>query len=145
MKKKFNVIISLGSNSLNSKYYINLAYKFIKAKFEIVKTTKIKITEPFGFREQNRFYNVLIQINTHFFPGKLIKFFSKIEAKLNKGNEKKVFWGERNIDIDIIKFEDLNIYSNVLIIPHQGIRDRKYLQELLSELEESKLIPQNDK
>lgn len=134
MNKFYNVILSLGSNSENAKYYLNLAYKELSKYFQIIENTGIIKTEPFGYKEQNYFFNVLIYAKSKYLPGKIMKIIKKIEKHYNKSNKKEIFWGKRNIDIDIIKFDDLNIFSNNLIIPHPGLKDRKYLQEMILKL-----------
>ncbi|MCX8058037.1 MAG: 2-amino-4-hydroxy-6-hydroxymethyldihydropteridine diphosphokinase [Spirochaetes bacterium] len=140
MKEFYYVTLSLGSNTNNAKHYLNLAFKALQSYFEIVDNTGILKSEPFGYKDQNDFYNALLIIKTKYLPGKLLKILQNIERKLNKNKNKNIFWGERIIDIDIIKFEDFNIFSNNLTIPHPGLRDRKYLKILMEKLNKIELL-----
>ena len=128
------VVVSLGSNSLDSKKILKEAINFISDKYKVVSQTEIVATDPFGNSRQNAFHNCLLVIETNILPYKLLSQFKKIENRYNKKKNKNVYWGERNLDLDIIKFGNYKFISNNLIIPHDGLLKRKYLQNLMENL-----------
>jgi len=60
-------------------------------------------------------------------PFALIFEIKKIEAKMGRKIEKKIYYEDRVIDIDIIFFEDLVIESKTLTIPHPHMHKRDFV------------------
>lgn len=139
MKNKYSVTISLGSNVVNGHSNIQKAIDIIGNKFYLKKVSKIYKTEPFGNLNQPPFFNAIIIIETTFLPIKLLNILKKVEKKFNQ-KKKSQFWGKRIIDLDILYFEDFEIVSNKLIIPHEGVYNREYIKQILSTISENKLI-----
>ena len=144
-KKEHKVILSLGSNNKNGLMVINEVCSMIARKFNVDKTTKIIKTKPFGNKNQPDFFNMLILISTEIFPFELLAKMKKIEQKYNSEKTKEQFWGQRNIDIDIIQYSDFTVFSQDLIIPHPGLKDREYLQQLMQQLNDIARIPDYQK
>ncbi len=136
----FRVIVSLGSNYGNSNKIILDSINTISKFFEIKKQTQIIETIPFGNINQNNFLNCLIEIETEYYPHKLFKCLKKIEKKYNKKYKKNVFWGSRALDLDIIQYDIIKLFSNNLIIPHDGLHKRDYLKKLMNEINDRKLL-----
>lgn len=133
MKSKYNVTIALGSNINEGYEIIKKVIDLISSKFYLRKASKIYKTQPYGNLNQPVFYNAIIIIETSFLPLKLLNYLKKIERKFNQ-KKKSQFWGKRIIDLDIIFFGDLEIVSNILIIPHEGVYKREFIKELLAKV-----------
>ena len=56
----------------------------------------------------------------------------KIESEL--GRIKRTRWQEREIDIDILFYNDIVYKNDLLTIPHIGIADRKFVLIPLNEI-----------
>ena len=69
----------------------------------------------------------------------LFNLCKKIEDKL--GRVKEVKWGPREIDLDILLFNDNKVIDHDLIIPHKEIKNRDFVLEPLLELEEDLVDP----
>jgi len=57
------------------------------------------------------------------------------------GRKKTTKWGERNIDIDILFYEDRIIESPKLTIPHPLIQERKFVLAPMREINNMFLHP----
>jgi 2-amino-4-hydroxy-6-hydroxymethyldihydropteridine diphosphokinase len=127
--------IALGSNKGNIFDNLKNAVRCFEndAKTAVVKKSSIYETKPFGYREQGNFLNAVIKINTNYLLKDLFNFIKEIEKKL--GRTESFRWGPREIDIDILLYDDL-VYSDELItIPHPGIPERDFVLVPLNEIE----------
>jgi 2-amino-4-hydroxy-6-hydroxymethyldihydropteridine diphosphokinase len=98
----------------------------------VKKLSSIYETDPIGYVEQEAFLNMVIKIETTYTPFELIDVTMEIEAKL--GRERKVHWGPRTIDLDILLYNQENIESEQLIVPHPRMKERAFVIIPLLEL-----------
>ena len=56
----------------------------------------------------------------------------KIES--DNGRERKIHWGPRTLDLDIVLFDDKIISEENLIIPHSDMHNRRFVLEPLCEI-----------
>jgi len=83
---------------------------------KIIQSTPILKNPPFGFQYQPDFYNTLIVISTTLTPMKLLKYLLHIEKRFHRRREFKD--APRTLDLDIIFYDDIQITSDRLTIPH---------------------------
>ena len=126
------VYIALGSNKGHKLEYLQLAVDLIFEKIgAIKKISKVYTTPALGF-EGNDFYNACIKVETQLKPKKLLKFLQEIESKLGRPKKTKVGYESREIDLDILFYDDVIINEKNLVIPHPEMERRKFvLQPLL--------------
>ena len=110
------VFIALGSNIGDKISNIKQSIHEIKKYGKVVNYGDIYISKPYGFKNQQNFFNTAILFLTNLQPMDLIKKLSLIETKLKKN--KKIENGPRKIDIDIIFYGKQNIANKKLTIPH---------------------------
>ena len=128
------VVLSLGSNIGNRQENLKKAVKSLEeSKLEILKISSIYETEPLGFKNQDKFYNIIIIAEYSDDPHALLNEIHKIEKKL--GREREFKNSPRTIDIDIITFNDKNIDTESLTIPHKEYMNRKFILIPLAEIE----------
>ncbi|PKF74419.1 2-amino-4-hydroxy-6-hydroxymethyldihydropteridine diphosphokinase [Chryseobacterium sp. PMSZPI] len=116
------VILLLGSNLGDQKKNLELAISKIRdAGNEISQISEFLISDPVEFVSSNIFCNIATIIFTHLSPIQLLDSIKKIEAEMGRVNDSKVSGGycDRIIDIDIIKYNELNFKSERLEIPHK--------------------------
>jgi len=131
--------ISLGSNLGNRAQYLSDARDAIRQNIgEIIAESSIFENEAIGF-QGNSFYNQVIKINTALLPVILLQSAEEIEKKM--GRIKKTTpkddipaYTNRTIDIDILLYDDLQIDTEKLTIPHKKMYEREFVMKLLSEL-----------
>lgn len=73
-----------------------------------------------------------LQIKTLLEPIALLDALQEIERKL--GRKKIIEKGPRNIDLDILLYEDEIINHERLKVPHPGVHEREFVLRPLSEL-----------
>ncbi len=89
-------------------------------------------TKPFGDVVQENFLNAVIKISSSKEVLSLFRFLKSVETET--GRTKSVKWGPREIDIDLLYFNNL-IYSDDLItVPHKGIPFRDFVAVPLNEI-----------
>lgn len=98
---------------------------------EIIKTSAIYATEPWGSTGQEPYYNQAIEVRVECSPAELMEKALSIEKKM--GRIRLEEWGPRLIDIDIIYFEDQIISLPHLTIPHPLVAGRRFALTPLAE------------
>ena len=136
-KGKVDIYLSLGSNVGNRKNNLRKAVDLISSNpnINVVKVSSIYETEPMYLKDQNSFYNVVLQAHTgiELGPFEMIGFLKGIEYDFGRrGSEKK--YGPRIIDIDLLYYGEIVIESDFLTLPHPGIEERKFVLVPLSEI-----------
>lgn len=121
------IYLGLGSNCDNRLWYIVQAIRLLdkSPNIEIGKISSIYETEPYGIKEQRDFLNSVVEIYTSFRPAKLLQFVKFIEMKLGRIDRGK--WQPREIDIDILAYQDLQLKLSWLTIPHKEIHKRRFV------------------
>lgn len=123
-----NVFLGLGSNLGDRKKNILDAYEKISNddNSKLICASSFYETSPYGIVEQDKFLNTVIKIETDYSIETLFTFVKKVEIELGRTN-KGIKWGPREIDIDILFYNDLIYKSDNLIIPHTGILKRDFV------------------
>lgn len=129
-----NVFISLGSNIGNRLEHLKDAIQAIHTHehMNVSLVSSIYETEPVGFSEQSNFLNLVVQIETDLDPQALLKQTQSIESRL--GRVRKIRWGPRTIDLDILLYNNDNIEAENLIIPHLRMSERGFVLVPLLEI-----------
>jgi 2-amino-4-hydroxy-6-hydroxymethyldihydropteridine diphosphokinase len=118
-----------------------------KAISEILKINRHKLlakssffkTQPLGYTSQDWFINGAIKIETDLEALDLLQALKTIESQL--GRTETFRWGPRTIDLDILFFDDAEIHSEELQIPHPLIQDRQFVLAPLSEIDRNLIHP----
>lgn len=111
--------IALGSNIGDKEKYIADAVKALDGikGCRVEKVSALIETPPYGVTDQDDFLEWMSEIkNTAFYPEELLKELNKIEKAA--GRERKIHWGPRTLDLDIILYDDLVCQEDHLCIPH---------------------------
>ena len=124
-QKLNTVFIGFGSNIENRKLYIEKALQAIKKFGSIVKVSDIIETEPEGYVPQNKFLNGVLEFKTALSPEELLKVLKQVEKSL--GRKETFKNGPREIDLDIIFYEDKIIKTEKLTIPHPCAHLRSFV------------------
>lgn len=133
MKKLFNkAFLSLGTNLGNKTENINNAIKELGSFLTIKKISKTYETPPWGFEDQDSFYNICLEVETGFSASDLLHKVKQAEVTL--GRIPTFNWGPRLIDIDIIFFNSDIINNDNLKIPHPFMHERAFVLVPLCDL-----------
>ena len=126
--------IAVGSNMRDSREHIAKALGQLEKHkdIQVTKVSGLLETLPYGGVEQDNFVNGMFEIRTLLTPEELLRELHKIEA--SEGRERKIHWGPRTLDLDIIFYDDLIYSSEDLVIPHVDMENRYFVLKPLSEL-----------
>jgi 2-amino-4-hydroxy-6-hydroxymethyldihydropteridine diphosphokinase len=131
---KHSVSLGLGSNVGSTVSYLAEAIKGI-AKFDrtaIDAVSPVYQTEPVGGVAQNDFLNLAVSVTTELEYREFHRQIKNLEQVI--GRKETVRWGPREIDIDVLLFDDVVIESETLTIPHREIHIRKFVLQPLSDI-----------
>jgi 2-amino-4-hydroxy-6-hydroxymethyldihydropteridine diphosphokinase len=128
-------VISLGSNKGNRAACMRSAVRELQKLGGIEKISSIHQTKPWGFNADTDFLNQVVVLSTYLSPVQLLSALQKIEKDLGKDTHSPTRgYASRTMDLDILYFDDLNIESETLTIPHPRIREREFIIALLQEV-----------
>jgi len=123
-----NVYLGLGSNKGDRLKYLESAVNLINqdSNCRIVKSSSVYETKPYGNLGQNNFFNAVIVIETEYDVEKLYHFLKDVEK--NVGREKsEIRWNPREIDVDILFYNNLIYESEKITVPHKDIMNRDFV------------------
>ena len=107
---------------------------------EVTAVSSIYESVPYGKVKQADFFNAVIEIKTYFKPKDLFHFLKSIEKQVGRKLAEK--WGPREIDLDILFYNDL-IYSDEEIkIPHKDLLNRDFVVVPLIEIAPDLIHPE---
>ncbi|MBI5753560.1 2-amino-4-hydroxy-6-hydroxymethyldihydropteridine diphosphokinase [Candidatus Peregrinibacteria bacterium] len=124
--------LCLGSNIGNRQKNLKIAIESIKEFANIIKESSIYETEPEDYKNQPNFLNIVLLIKTDLSPSELIIKTQEIEHVM--GRKKEIEKGPRNIDIDIVFYNNEIIEQENLHIPHQNFSKRNFVLTPMAEI-----------
>lgn len=135
------VYVGLGSNLNDKIKNLNEAIDLIaeNSRINVLGRSSIYQTEPVGIKEQPYFLNMVLEIETALSPFELLDFLQGVERTMAR--KKEIRWGPRNIDLDLLLYEDEVINSEKLILPHPRMHLRKFVLMPLAEVARDKIHP----
>ena len=132
--KRFTVYLGLGSNLGEREKILNRAAGALKTVREttVVWTSSVYETDPYGKKEQPKFLNAVLQLETGLQPQELLLETRNIEANIGRTHTER--WGPREIDIDILLYEGLVFEDQNIRVPHPELDKRKFVLVPLREI-----------
>ncbi|MCM1126258.1 MAG: 2-amino-4-hydroxy-6-hydroxymethyldihydropteridine diphosphokinase [Lachnospiraceae bacterium] len=126
--------LGIGSNMGAKERYLEEAVEKLRANQKIrgVKCSELITTAPYGGVEQDDFLNGAVELETLLAPKELLAFLNQLEEEA--GRERKIHWGPRTLDLDILFFEDYVSDDPALTVPHPDMENRRFVLEPLSAL-----------
>ena len=107
----------------------------------IIKKSNVYTSKAWGFESEDMFLNQVLVVETNLMPLELLDTILDIETCLGrkrsgeiKKKGKTVNYCSRNIDIDILFYDDLIIDSERLVVPHPLLHEREFVLRPLSEI-----------
>ena len=123
--KKYFVTIGIGGNMGDVKKTFDKLFLSLSknTRFDIVMTSPLLQNPPFGYLEQNDFLNGIIALKTNLAPNDFLKNMQRLENRF--GRKRSFQDAPRTLDIDIIFFDNKNINTEKLTIPHKDWANRE--------------------
>jgi 2-amino-4-hydroxy-6-hydroxymethyldihydropteridine diphosphokinase len=136
------VYLALGTNIEPRKKYLNAALDLLENDHvKLLQHSSIYETAPVGYTDQANFLNMVIKLETELTPIQLLDHCQSIEKKL--GRKRKIRFGPRTIDLDILLYNNENINGERLSIPHPRMHERAFVLVPLQEIQTDIIIPGN--
>lgn len=126
--------VALGSNLGDRARYL----AFARARLaglpgtEVCGVSALEETEPLGPAPQDLYLNQMVRLSTGLSPRELLDACHEIERAA--GRTRAARWGPRTLDLDIVRFGDLEVHEPGLVIPHPELPNRPFWHRELAEL-----------
>lgn len=119
--------LSLGSNMGNRLDMLKGAVQLLMdyPLIRVVAISSLYETDPVGFTDQDPFLNMVVRLKTELSALALLDACQEIERKLNR--ERLIRWGPRTIDLDILLYNQENIKTERLVVPHPRMHERAFV------------------
>jgi 2-amino-4-hydroxy-6-hydroxymethyldihydropteridine diphosphokinase len=126
--------LALGSNLGDREEYLQATRQALEGEgIELIRESPVAETEPVGVVDQPRFLNQVLEVETVLEPRALLDTIKRLEAEL--GRKARQRWGPREIDIDILRYDERTVNEPGLRIPHPELDNRPFLKSLLAKVE----------
>jgi 2-amino-4-hydroxy-6-hydroxymethyldihydropteridine diphosphokinase len=127
--------IGLGSNQGDRKAFLERAIERLRP----LRVSRIVETDPWGRTDQPKYLNAVAEVSTALEPDALLDRLLAVERDL--GRVRRERWGPRTIDLDLLLYEDREIRSEALAVPHPRLARRRFVLEGLAELCPDRAVP----
>ncbi len=127
-----SVCLALGSNLGDRRGNLAAALQRLREVVTISAISSIYETDPVGYLDQPRFFNMACCGKTALTAPALLQYAKAIEVAI--GRQPTFRNGPRPIDIDIIFYDHLQIQQDDLIIPHPRMAERAFVLAPLVEI-----------
>ena len=128
------VFLSIGGNLGNKRANFDKVYTHIQNELgSIILRSSVYETPPWGFDSEDPFWNQVLCIETHLNPSEILEIIKKIDAAFGR---KRISEGysSREMDVDILYFDDQIINAENLTIPHPLLHKRLFVLVPLAEI-----------
>ncbi len=137
--------LGLGSNLPSRHQHLRRGIAFFQdaADVEVLRQSSIIETQPYGLKNQPKFLNCVLEIQTSCTPQQLLALCMDAEAFEHR--ERTQHWGPRTLDCDILLFGGETIHTPTLHIPHPDLQNRMFVLTSLQELCPQHMHPEQHK
>lgn len=132
---RYRVTIGIGGNMGDVKRRFEHLLVFLKKdkRVELLQTSLILKNPPFGFTDQDDFFNSIIVLQVSMEPMKLLDYLMRLEK--NFARRRSFANAPRTLDLDIIFFDNRVVKTEKLTIPHKSWFERESVLIPLSEVQ----------
>ncbi len=89
-------------------------------------------TDPVGGPEQDAFYNIVVELTTERAPRELLELCRELEQAA--GRIRRIRWGPRTLDVDVLLVGDQTVDTEDLTVPHPRMTQRNFVMVPLLDL-----------
>ncbi|MDF1875941.1 2-amino-4-hydroxy-6-hydroxymethyldihydropteridine diphosphokinase [Sulfurimonas sp. SAG-AH-194-I05] len=122
---RYNVTVGVGGNIGDVKRRFERLFVELKKdkRVTLLETSLILKNPPFGFRDQDDFFNSIIVLQVSMQPYVFLNYLLRLEKKFAR--KRSFANAPRTLDLDIIFFDNRIIKTNKLTIPHASWSQRE--------------------
>jgi len=122
--------LSLGSNLGDRRRFLVEAISSLGERVTAV--SPVYETEPVGGPEQERFLNLVVQLETDVAPRELLAVCHRLESAAQRVRQQQ--WGPRTLDVDIVWIDGIVVEEPDLQVPHPRWTERRFVLAPLRDL-----------
>ncbi len=127
---RHEAVVALGSNLGDREGFLRDGVRELGT---VTAMSQVFETDAVGGPEgQGAFLNMVVKVETSLDPFAFMRRCQRIEAGALR--QRVVHWGPRTLDVDLLFFDDAEIRSEVLTVPHPRINERRFVLAPLSEI-----------
>lgn len=120
-----DVYLSIGTNIGKREDNLRRAVRLLAEQVTIETVSAVYETAAVGFTDQADFLNIAVHVKTALSPLAMLDVCQAIENEL--GRVRTVRWGPRVIDLDILLYNNENMNTERLILPHPRMYERAFV------------------
>lgn len=134
------IYLGLGTNMGNREQHLREALHHLPPQVTVAAISRLYETVAAYVIDQPAFLNLAVRGRTELSPMALLAYLKDLEGQL--GRQKTFRYGPRQIDIDILFYDNLVMESPALQIPHPRLPERPFVLYPLLDLTPQLLHPQ---
>lgn len=127
------IFLALGSNIEDRKQHIETAIVLLREKVHDITVAPLYETTPRYFEDQQNFLNTVLSGVTDLEPRELLQFTQAVQQEV--GRVERFRNGPREIDIDILFYDNLVYKDEELEIPHPRLQERDFVLQPFSDID----------
>ncbi len=129
-RKLTSAFIAIGSNLGDRREHLRFAVLNLPGVHAV---SGVYETDPVGSPDESGPYlNMVVELETRLNPFELLDLCRRVE--LADGRERKVRWGARTLDLDVLLYDGVTVHSDELTIPHPRMFERRFVLTPLAEI-----------
>lgn len=137
-----NLYLALGSNLGNKADNIRKALDKIDERIgSVYRVADLIETAPIGYNSPNKYLNTVCLVHTMHSPERVLQETQRIEqelgrvAKTAQTSEGAPIYQDRTIDIDLLMYDDIEISTPELTLPHPRMKERPFVMQQIQEID----------
>jgi 2-amino-4-hydroxy-6-hydroxymethyldihydropteridine diphosphokinase len=127
-----HIFLALGSNIENRKQHIETALVLLHEKVHNITVAPLYETKPRYFVDQQNFLNTVLSGYTDLKPWELLQFTKTVQQEV--GRVERFRNGPREIDIDILFYDNVVYKDKELEIPHPRLQERDFVLQPFADI-----------
>lgn len=129
--------VALGSNVGDREAHLAHARARLAAlpRTRLTAASSVEETAPLGPVPQGPYLNQMAVLETDLTPTELLQHLHAIEGE--RGRTRTERWGPRTLDLDIVRFGDVELREPGLTLPHPELPARDFWRREIAELDQA--------
>ena len=132
-----SAFVGLGSNLSDPETQVRSAIAALDTlpQTRLIHASSLYRSEPMvlpGTAPQPDYINAVAEVDTDLDAESLLAELQALEARQGRVRDER--WGPRTLDLDLLLYGDLMIYTPTLTVPHAGLYERNFVLYPLAEV-----------
>ncbi|XOD66759.1 MAG: 2-amino-4-hydroxy-6-hydroxymethyldihydropteridine diphosphokinase [Flavobacteriales bacterium Tduv] len=138
-----DIFLMLGSNKGNKRDYLEASFTLVAQRMgEVVSTSSYYKSQAWGMENSPFFWNRVVVLKTSRSPMQLLESILDIESSFGRKTKSlSGIYQDREIDIDVLFYDQMIFQGVRLSIPHSLLHLRRFVLEPLCELDPQRKHP----